>query len=109
MSTATALSDHAITDGLFVVASAPAGWYDVGDGSRRWFDGRRWTDHYAPVPTLVPELDAEPVKTHFRTEHGFHLIMVVMTLGMWAPVWAGVTVCNVIRSTAPTVSGLYAR
>ncbi len=88
--------EHAPTDGLFVVASAPAGWYEVDEQTRRWFDGRRWTDHYAPVLRLVPEF--EPVPTHHTTNHGFHLIMLIMTIGAWAPVWVTVTVCNVVRS-----------
>jgi hypothetical protein len=87
-------------DGLFVVAAAPAAWYETGDGRRRWFDGRQWTDHYAPMLTLVPTPDA-PVHTHHSTAHGFHLIMAIMTLGAWLPVWAVVTVCNVIRSAEP--------
>lgn len=87
-------------EGLVVVAAAPAGWYETGDGRRRWFDGRQWTDHYAPVLTLVTPLEA-PLLTHHSTGHGFHLIMALMTIGAWLPVWAVVTVCNVIRSSEP--------
>lgn len=29
------------------IASAPAGWYPTGDGRRRYWDGRAWTDHFA--------------------------------------------------------------
>lgn len=93
---ATAM-EQAPTDGLFVVAAAPAGWYDVADDVRRWFDGRRWTDHYAPKLTLVPELEPEPVRLHRRTDHGLHAILVVMTLGAWTPVWAGVALVNSVR------------
>ena len=28
--------------------TTPAGWYDDGSGRQRWWDGQRWTDHYAP-------------------------------------------------------------
>lgn len=28
-------------------AAAPAGWHPVEDGGVRWWDGQRWTDHYA--------------------------------------------------------------
>ncbi len=27
-------------------ATAPAGWYDDGSGSLRWWDGRQWTEHF---------------------------------------------------------------
>jgi hypothetical protein len=31
-------------------SSPPAGFYDVGGGRQRWFDGTTWTDHYQPAP-----------------------------------------------------------
>lgn len=99
MSNATLMEHQAPTDGLFVVASAPAGWYDVGDSTRRWFDGRSWTDHYAPCLTLVPDVGADPVPVRPRTDHGLHAILVVMTLGAWAPVWIGVSLYNGVRPT----------
>ncbi len=89
--------ERAPIDGLFVVAAAPAGWYDVTGDMRRWFDGRRWTDHYAPRLTLVPDLEPEPVRLHHRTDHGLHAILVVMTLGAWTPVWVGVALVNSVR------------
>ena len=46
---------------------APAGWYADGSGRIRWFDGKKWTDHYlddhrsAPPPpprtTYHPKMD----------------------------------------------------
>ena len=103
MSTATMTTTddlHDTIDGLFVVASAPAGWYEVGDGfRRRWFDGRSWTDYYAPILTPAT-LDVAPTRERVHTQHGFHAIMTVMTLGMWLPLWAAVTVCNALRTTA---------
>lgn len=29
--------------------STPAGWYDDGSGRQRWWDGGRWTEHFAPA------------------------------------------------------------
>lgn len=28
--------------------STPAGWYDDGSGRQRWWDGTKWTEHFAP-------------------------------------------------------------
>lgn len=81
----TAVVDQAPTTTTpAAVASAPAGWYDIGFGRRRWFDGRVWTDHYAPMP---PETTAVSARRN-PADHGFHLIMTVMTLCAWLPVWA---------------------
>ena len=85
-----------LADGLFVVASAPAGWYDIDEVNRRWFDGRGWTDHYAPILKLAPDIGGTALRG--GTNHGFHAIMVIMTLGVWAPVWLTVGCCNLTRS-----------
>ena len=29
----------------YVPNSIPAGWYDDGNGTTRWYDGQRWTPH----------------------------------------------------------------
>lgn len=29
--------------------SVPAGWYDDGSGRQRWWDGEKWTEHFAPA------------------------------------------------------------
>ncbi|GAB3134465.1 DUF2510 domain-containing protein [Marisediminicola antarctica] len=79
----TGVVGQATTTTFAAVASAPAGWYDIGSGRRRWFDGRGWTDHYAPMP---PETAAASSR-RTPADHGFHLIMTVMTLCAWLPVW----------------------
>lgn len=35
------------------MSTTPAGWYDDGSGSQRWWDGRQWTEHTTPTPTLA--------------------------------------------------------
>lgn len=110
-----AMQALASTEGLFVVASAPAGWYEVSEESRRWFDGRSWTDHYAPVtsrpvspepalaipdPVVVVASRADARGTR-HPNHGFHLIMIIMTLGVWMPVWAVVMARVVVGRVVP--------
>lgn len=33
--------------------TAPAGWYDDGTGTQRWWDGSHWTTHSA-LPPATP-------------------------------------------------------
>lgn len=98
MTNAEVLGTMASTDGLFVVASAPAGWYEVGDGTRRWFDGRQWTSHYAPPPRV--DLESGLVRSRHPINHGFHAIMLIMTIGVWMPVWAIVVAYAAVRAAA---------
>lgn len=44
--------------------STPAGWYDDGSGRQRWWDGRQWTEHYAPEQSPAsPETTAQAEAT----------------------------------------------
>lgn len=47
--------------------SAPAGWYDDGSGRSRWWDGTRWTEHYAPEATVTQAPTPEPAFTQAPT------------------------------------------
>ncbi len=52
-------------DETSVSTFTPAGWYDDGHGSLRWWDGARWTEHtHAPaaVAHTVPAADAAPAE-----------------------------------------------
>ena len=40
--------------------STPAGWYPDGQGSQRWWDGTRWTEHTMPLPDATPPAPAAP-------------------------------------------------
>lgn len=48
--------------------TTPAGWYDDGSGSRRWWDGHQWTDHVvaAPLPTTEQPTAPGPAPTPRR-------------------------------------------
>lgn len=95
------------TEGLFVVANAPAGWYQIAADMRRWFDGREWTDYYAPVLDSEPDVPGAPLPpSRFplsRASVGFHLIMVVATMGFWLPILLIVVIVRSIprRLAAP--------
>jgi Protein of unknown function (DUF2510) len=80
----------------------PAGWYPEPGQAHviRYWDGAAWTDfrrtpvvagQQAPIVLTTP--------TRFRkTSHGFHLIMTICTLGLWAPVWLIMSIYNKVRS-----------
>ncbi len=60
----------------------PAGWYpepNTFGGSRgmRYWDGTTWTGQVAPPQLFIPR----------ATNHLLHLLLTVLTLGLWAPIW----------------------
>ena len=90
--------------------AVPAGWYpdpENGTGFRygsapslRYFDGIVWTDQRAPMqrrpqqqqqPTIVNQVYASASPTVIvrsgGVNHGLHLLLTVLTCGMWLPVW----------------------
>lgn len=71
----------------------PAGWYPYGN-QQRWWDGTGWTEHYAPAQQVVVQTG----KT-YKTSHGFHLVMTILTAGLWALfVWLPVGLYNSARN-----------
>lgn len=55
-------------------------------------EDRRWVplaqpQHYQPQPQVI-------VQQGKPTNHAFHLIMTILTLGLWAPVWIIVAVAK---------------
>jgi hypothetical protein len=88
------------------------GWYADAANTVRWWDGRGWTHHvqpagpqHLPVQPFALPLQQQPVFVNtsrpvrfYKTSHGFHLIMSVVTLGLWLPVWAIMAIANSTRS-----------
>lgn len=86
---------------------APPGWYPVLDGRsvQRWWTGYDWSGPEYPIqvgPTsqqqqmMVVNTDRGPriSETERRTSHVFHLIMTIVTFGLWLPVWGVVWLIN---------------
>ncbi|MEO5746763.1 MAG: Ltp family lipoprotein [Ornithinibacter sp.] len=51
------------------MSNTPAGWYPQSDGQQRYWDGERWTEHFAPgaqqeASTVGPEASAVSVESH---------------------------------------------
>ena len=49
--------------------SAPAGWYDDGNGRHRWWDGQTWTEHTRDVAPQRPETAPAEYKTAADAEN----------------------------------------
>ena len=86
-------------------SATPAGWYPV-QGGQRWWDGHEWTEHFTPaLPTPAPVVAQSAGQPHkmvtyqpVRTSHTFHLIMSLLTCGLWAVfVWGPMTLINAMR------------
>ncbi len=100
--------------------TVPAGWYPDPDNhtgfryggvpSMRYFDGVQWTDDRAPMPRRQPQSpglqqpmivnqqfapQAPPVVVYTSgTNHGLHLILTLLTCGLWLPVWIILVIVN---------------
>ena len=72
-----------------------AGWFpDPGGQPRlRYFDGHRWTEHFAPMPPPYAAYPQQPppvavaVSTGGGVNHALHAVLTFFTCGMWLPIW----------------------
>jgi hypothetical protein len=80
----------------------PAGWYPAEPGIERWWDGNAWGQQVRAVPQAsvqMPQVSVQMphvavTRQPVRTNHTFHLIMTLITCGLWLPVWAIVALLN---------------
>jgi hypothetical protein len=72
--------------------SAP-GWYPDpgGQPGQRYYDGQRWTQHFVPTPPAVPPPVAPSVAVAVSagggTNHALHLVLTLLSCGLWLPIW----------------------
>ena len=70
-----------------------AGWYPAEPGFERWWNGAQWTDRTRRIKP--PKYVTYGPK---HTSHAFHLIMTLLTCGLWAIfVWIPATIINAMR------------
>lgn len=100
--------------------TVPAGWYPDPDNttgfrygsvaSMRYFDGVQWTEQRAPMPRpqhrqqppqqpIVIAQNVAPftppvVVYNSGTNHGLHLVLSILTCGMWIPIWIILVIVN---------------
>lgn len=72
----------------------PPGWYPdpSAPSSTRYWDGAQWTAHRAPAPPpiVINNVVAPPapvVAVSSGPNHALHLILTLLTCGMWLPIW----------------------
>lgn len=67
---------------------APAGWYPVGDGGQRYWDGSDWGDGGGPVPpastppAAIATRDAKPGKAKGGLVGCLSLVVIVVIIGV---------------------------
>lgn len=93
----------------------PPGWYPQGNVQRYW-DGQQWTDHVSPMQAAAapPQVvvQAGPgrsvTKTKKSTSHTFHLIMTIITGGIWGVfVWLPIVIWHSIGPKAKSTTKHY--
>lgn len=80
----------------------PAGWYPDPSGApgQRYFDGQQWTHHVPPAPPqpaiVINNTVGAPLPLVVTTgpNHALHLILTLLTFGMWLPVWLIVAIAG---------------
>ncbi len=102
---------------MTIQPSTPPGFYPdpYAPGVERWWDGARWSDTVraaAPAQPVVQErvvvVQQSPrrmvTKSKRHTSHTFHLIMTILTAGLWGLfVWLPMIILNgMVREKSTT-------
>jgi Protein of unknown function (DUF2510) len=87
-----------------------AGWFPDpgGQPGQRYYDGRRWTQHFVPTPPFVqtpaPAV-AVAVSTGSGTNHALHALLTLLTCGLWLPIWILVAIFGGSSRSSVAVGG----
>ena len=88
------------------------GWYPdpSGQPGQRYHDGQRWTKHFTPTPPPMfapapPPSVAVAVSAGRGTNHALHLILTLLSCGLWLPIWIVLAIFDTSGSTAVAVGG----
>jgi hypothetical protein len=87
---------------VYPAQQAAPGWYVLQPGTECWWDGYRWTVHVRPVSaySVIPDARrGQKAVTYSRvpTSHAFHLLMTLLTCGLWLMVWIPMIIINSLR------------
>jgi hypothetical protein len=81
--------------------SPATGWYpdpNGGPGQRYW-DGQNWTIVAPPAPAAPPYGHwPQPTVLPVRTNHAMHILLSLLTCGLWIPVWIVMAMINADRT-----------
>ena len=107
----------------YVPTPPSAGWYPDpgGQPGRRYHDGKSWTTHFVPDPPApVAPQPSVVVNNHVGhpasapsiavavsggTNHGLHLLLTLLTCGLWLPIWLIIAIFGGGRSVAISGNG----
>jgi hypothetical protein len=84
-------------------AAPQPGWYPDPSGApgQRYFDGRQWTHHAVPPPPSIVINNTvgapAPVVVTTGPNHALHLVLTLLSCGMWLPVWLIVAIAGTNR------------
>ncbi|WP_078344726.1 DUF2510 domain-containing protein [Mycobacteroides chelonae] len=79
---------------------AAPGWYPTPDGGQRYFDGVQWTQHVVPP---AARLVAPTVIVNQGPNHLLHLILTLLTCGLWIPVWIIIAIISASGGNRQTI------
>jgi hypothetical protein len=94
-----------------VPGETPPAWYTVPDGRVMWWDGNTWGQvaPQAPQQQIIVQTGQMPNRmvtySRNKTSHTFHLIMTILTGGLWAVfVWGPMILWNSLGPRSRSVT-----
>ena len=88
-----------------------AGWFPdpSGQPGQRYYDGQRWTQHFAPTPPpsapAPPPVVAVAVSSGGGANHALHAVLTFLSCGLWLPIWILVAIFDSGRGSSAVVAG----